>query len=407
MTARRRNGTGTNQEAVRRHNLATLLGHVHHSDGLSRAALTTRMGLNRSTIADLVHELEDLDAVREELPGATGGAGRPSFDVRPSAQSVFVIAAELGVDTIEVARVGLGGELLERRTAMAPDDPSPEAVVTRAVEMVQALMAGCEPQARLVGVGVAVPGVVSDRDGLVRFGPNLGWSDVPLADLLRERLGRRVPLHLGNDAELGALAEHTRGVGRRLGHLIYLSGDVGVGGGVIVAGAPMIGASGYAGEVGHQPFNPVGETCRCGNTGCWETEIGSHAIAAAVGCPVDEIDRLEGYLAPGTEPTDELRAVGRALGLGLGGLVNIFNPEMIILGGALRWVLPLVGEEVLAAMRDRALMAPADQTQIVVPMLGGDSVVLGAAELAFSDLLADPVGVLAGTSPIDRAAMTP
>jgi predicted NBD/HSP70 family sugar kinase len=183
-----------------------------------------------------------------------------------------------------------------------------------------------------------------------------------------------------------------------MNHLIYLSCDVGVGGGVIVGGAPMMGASGYAGEVGHQPFNPQGQTCRCGNVGCWETEIGSHAVAEAVGCPTTEMHRLPEYLQPGSRPPAELRALGRNLGLGLGGLVNIFNPEIVILGGVLRWVFPLVREDVLDALHEWALDAPAEQAQIVVPALGGDSVIVGAGELAFADLLHDPVDVLAGAA---------
>ena len=398
MADRGRPGTGTNQEAVRRHNLATLLGHVHRSGGVSRARLTARMGLNRSTIADLVRELEDLSVVRQSTPEAGSiqrvSAGRPSIDVKPAGDKVFVLAAELGVDTIEVARVGLGGEVLERMSTSTPLDPTPDGVVDAVIGLMRQMLRRAAPEARLVGLGLAVPGVVTDRDGLVRFAPNMGWSDLALTALVQSRIGERVPVHIGNDAELGALAEHTRGVARHLNHLIYLSCDVGVGGGVIVAGAPMMGASGYAGELGHVRFNPQGQTCRCGNIGCWETEIGSHAVAQAVGCPTSEMARLEEYLQPGTTPPPALRALGTALGLGLGGLVNIFNPEMVILGGVLRWVFPLVQDDVLAALDGWALRAPAEQTQIVVPMLGGDSVVIGAAELGFADMLHDPVGVL-------------
>lgn len=399
MADRRLGGTGTNQEAVRQHNLATLLGHVHRSGGVSRAQLTERMGLNRSTIADLVRELEDLGAVRQSKPeagaGRRVGAGRPSIDVDPIEQSVFVLAAELGVETMEVARVGLGGRLLDRMSTATPLQRDPESVVATLVEMMRAMLGTVTPDARLVGVGVAVPGVVADDAGLVRFAPNLGWNDVGLTRLLRAHLGPDLPVHLGNDAALGALSEHTRGAARRLSHLIFLSCDVGVGGGVIVGGAPMMGASGYAGEIGHQPFNPGGRRCRCGNVGCWETEIGTHAVAAAVGCPEDRMHLLSEYLKPGTTPTPELRRLGRSLGLGLGGLVNLFNPEMVVLGGVLRQVFPLVEDEVLAAMRDWAMGPAAEEAQIVLPGLGGDSVLVGAAELAFTDMLQDPVATLA------------
>ena len=402
MADRRWHGTGTNQEAVRRHNLATLLGHVHRSGGVSRARLTERMGLNRSTIADLVRELEDLAAVSQSTPesgtNTRAGAGRPSIDVQPARETVFVLAAELGVDTMDVARVGLGGQPLDRMSTATPANPEPAALVDMIVDMMRLMLKSASDDARLVGIGLAVPGVVTDSSGLVRFAPNLGWSDVGLTSLLQHRIGTRVSVHIGNDAELGALAEHTRGVGRAMNDLIYLSCDVGVGGGVIVGGRPMMGASGYAGEIGHQPFSTKGQTCRCGNVGCWETEIGSRAVAEAVGCPTTEMHRLPDYLQPGTSPPAELRALGQALGLGLGALVNIFNPELVILGGVLRWVYPLVREDVLDALREWALDAPAAQAQIVVPSLGGDSVIVGAAELAFADLLQDPVGVLAGAA---------
>ncbi len=398
MADRLRGGTGTNQEAVRQHNLATVLSHVHRSGGVSRAQLTERMGLNRSTIADLVRELEEQAAVTQSMPEAGTvrrvGAGRPSIDVHPTPESVFVLAAELGVDTMDVARVGLGGRPLDRMSAPTPANREPAVLVDMLLQMMRSMLKTAVGDGRLVGVGIAVPGVVTDTAGLVRFAPNLGWTDVELTALLRERIAR-VPLHLGNDAELGALSEHTRGAARQLQHLIYLSCDVGVGGGMIVGGAPMMGASGYAGEIGHQPFNPQGRTCRCGNVGCWETEIGSHAVAAAVGCPEDEIHRLPEYLAADSVPPPRLRALGRSLGLGLGGLVNLFNPEMVILGGVLRLVFPLVRDDVLAALHTWALDAPAEQAQIVLPSLGGDSVIIGAAELAFTDLLHDPLRVLA------------
>lgn len=398
MAASRRRGTGTNQEAVRRHNLATLLGHVHHSGGVSRAQLTERMGLNRSTIGDLVRELDELAVVHQSAPDVSGtraGAGRPSLDVNPDPDSVHVLAAELGVDTLDVARVGLGGLVLDRVSRPTPTPSDPDAVVDVVVEMLRELLGSASPGSRLVGIGVAVPGVVNDASGLVRFAPNLGWSDVSLTPMLASRIGLKVPVRLGNDAELGALAEHIRGAGRHLSHLVYLSADVGVGGGVIVEGLPMRGASGYAGEVGHQRFDSGSTRCRCGNTGCWETEIGSHAVAEAVGCPPDRIDELERYLQPGRPVPPALRRLAHSLGVGLGGLVNVFNPEVVILGGVLRWVYPLVRDDVLDAFEAWALDAPAREASIVLPWLAGDSIIVGAAELAFTDLLADPVGSLA------------
>jgi predicted NBD/HSP70 family sugar kinase len=399
----RSRGTGTNQEGVRRHNLGTLLRHVHQSGGVSRAELTERMGLNRSTIGDLVRELDELAVVSQAVPDAgrnpRAGAGRPSLGVVPRPDSVVVLAAELGVDSTEVALVELGGRVLDRRRRPSPAQPTPEVVADQLRGMSQALLLDAAPEARLVGIAAAVPGVVDDTHGTVRFAPNLGWTDVELREVLASRIGTRLPVRLGNDAELGALAEHIRGVGRHqphLGsHLIFVSCDVGVGGGIIVEGVPLRGANGYAGEVGHQRFDGGTALCRCGNTGCWETEIGSHAVAVAVGCPEDQMHRLQEFLHPQLPVTPELRDLAFSLGAGLGSLVNVFNPQVIILGGVLRWVYPLVHREVQEAMDTFALDAPARTVNIVLPSLGGDAVLIGAAELAFTDLLVDPGGTLA------------
>lgn len=404
-------GTGTNQEGVRRHNLGTLLRHVHQSGGVSRAELTELMGLNRSTIGDLVRELESLGVVSQVAPDAgrnpRAGAGRPSLGVVPAPESVMVLAAELGVDFTEVALVGLGGRVVDRQRRPSTARPRPEEVADQLLDMLRSLLAATSSRVRLVGIAAAVPGVVDDARGIVRFAPNLRWSDVALRPLLAERMGGSLSVNLGNDAELGALAEHTRGAGRQRSHLIYISCDVGVGGGIIVEGLPMRGANGYAGEVGHQRFDGGTALCRCGNTGCWETEIGSHAVASAVGCPPDQIHRLADYLHPDVPVTAAERALGASLGAGLGSLVNVFNPEVVILGGVLRHVLPRVHREVAEAMGTYALDAPAATAQIVMPALGGDSVLLGAAELAFADLLTDPVETLAragGRMAVERGA---
>ena len=400
---RSRGGTGTNQEEVRRHNLATLLGHVHRSGGLSRADLTQRMGLNRSTIADLVRELEQLDTVTQATPStrSRAGSGRPSISVRPASESVFVLAAEIGVESMQVARIGLGGEPLDRMSGATPPGGDPHEVVDRLVSMIEAMHASAHHETRLVGVGLALPGVVNDADGIVRFAPNLGWADVPFGELLTERFPAAVPIHLGNDGELGALAEHTRGAGRGKSDLIYLSCDVGVGGGVIAGGHAQRGATGYAGELGHMRFDPHGQTCRCGNVGCWETAVGSHALATALKCPVSRPEMItvavRDLIQAGRKPSAALRRYAEALGIGLGGIVNAFNPQTIILGGVLRGVYPLIREPVLEAMRSWALRAPADEVEVVLPGLGPNSVLVGAAEIAFSDLLQDPVGLLAST----------
>ena len=395
MATAGRSGVGTNQEDVRRHNLGTALGHVHRAGRISRAELTARMGLNRSTIAGLVAELESLGLADQAKPSGTRiGAGRPSVDVK-ARTGAYVLAVDLRVDGLTVARVGLGGVVRSRATGPVPPDHDPYAIAASVVDLMRLVVRDVEPGAALVGVGLGVPGIIRGDDGLVRLAPNLGWRDVPFTKILSERLGPIGMPVLGNDADLGALAEHLRGAGVGVDDLVYLSGEVGVGAGVIVGGRKLEGAGGYAGEIGHMPFIPDGKLCHCGARGCWETEIGAPAIALAVGCPAEQVGALGEFLEGVHEATPDLRIVGQHLGRGLAGAVNLLNPRVIVLGGYLRSLFPLVREDVDEALAIHGLAASREQVLVTLPGLGGDSVLHGAAELAFEPLLADPVGRLA------------
>lgn len=395
MALTRRTGAGANQEVVRRHNLGTLLGHVHHDEHVSRAELTARMRLNRSTIAALVSELESRGVVEQASPsGARTGAGRPSLEVRPGPHEVFVLAIELRIDRVSLARVGLGGRVLARLNAPLPDERSPELVADTLAPLCREAVAQAPEQSSLVGVGLGLPGVVGADDGLIRFAPNLGWSDIGFRKLFQDRIGEKVAIRLGNDADLGVLSEHTRGAATGHDDVVFLSADVGIGGGVIAAGHALSGAGGYAGELGHMRVNPRGRVCRCGRRGCWETEIGAKAIAGALRMTDTDLEAVAARLRAIQRPPAALRAIGRQIGIGLGNVINIFNPEVVILGGLLREVYPVVEGEVDEAIRGGSLAASAEQASIVLPALGADSVLLGAAELALAPLLHDPVTVL-------------
>lgn len=400
-----RTGSGTNQEGVRRHNLGTMLGHVHHGGRISRAELTSAMGLNRSTIAGLVGELESLGLAAQAVPvGARNGVGRPSSDVVPTVSGAYVLAVDVRVEGLAVARVDLGGSIAARATGPVPASREPATTVEAVVELLRIVVRDAAPGSALVGIGVAVPGLVRRSDGLVRLAPNLGWVDVPFGRLLQERLGDVAPVTTSNDADLGALAEHLRGAGLDVADLVYLSGEVGVGAGIIVDGQRLDGGGGYAGEIGHLQMDPVGVLCHCGNRGCWETQVGAPAIAEAIGCPPDRVASLGEVLDGVVEANDELREVGRLLGRGIASAVNLLNPRVVVLGGFLRSLYPLVRGEVDDELRGAALVAPHEQVRVTLPGLGADSVLLGAAEMAFEALLSDPVGCLAkATTDVDAS----
>ena len=219
--------------------MGRLLTRVHLTGPTSRATLTRDLGLNRSTIGDLTSSLVDLGLVTEAGTVSTHGNGRPSYVVQPR-DDVTVIGVNLGVDRNTVASVGLGGEVLSRRERPHHrGEHDMLSVVESLAQMIEDAVRE-DPDRRCLGIGVAVPGAVGLRDGVVRFAPNLGWVNAPFAAALSSRLGMTVVCD--NDAHLGARAEHLRGVAVGRDNIAYLAGSVGVGGGFIVGGQPLTGA---------------------------------------------------------------------------------------------------------------------------------------------------------------------
>ncbi|WP_033291556.1 ROK family transcriptional regulator [Amycolatopsis jejuensis] len=377
-------------DEVRRHNRTTLLRLLHVGGPSTRAALATELGLNRSTIKTLVDGLAQAGVVEEKVPRPGRGAGRPSLLVLPQPHAAVVLAVDLQVEHVAIALVGLGGQILGRNSwNLHSRTRTPDEVITHVIESARMLAGdlGVEP----VAAGVSVPGVVRRADGLVHEAPNLRWTDVALGDRLTAVL--RVPILVGNDAELGAVAEHLRGAARGSSDAVYVSADVGVGGGVIAEGSSLRGGAGYVGEIGHMVIRPGGRPCYCGSSGCWETEIGEAALCRALGLPEDtprgailvELREL------GRDPAAALARLGEFsewLTLGLVNVVNLLGPQLVVLGDLLT-VLPesvvhSVGEEV----RRRSLVSRAvGGTRIVSSALGADVKLLGAAEVAFEVVL--------------------
>jgi predicted NBD/HSP70 family sugar kinase len=202
---------------------------------------------------------------------------------------------------------------------------------------------------------------------------------------------------VGNEADLGALAEQRRGAARGADHVLFISGEVGVGGGLIVDGQPFTGLAGYGGEVGHIPVNPAGSVCRCGSVGCWETEVGESALLARAGHHPDggrpEVEQVLRDAASGSPVAlTALNNVGRWLGVGLAGLVNVLNPELVVLGGLFGRIHPYVSTSLRAELDRLTLPVSREMVTVVPATLGVDAPMLGAAELAFEPLLSDPAG---------------
>ncbi len=391
-----RNEVGQRSETVRRANLSAIVRELHEGGPLSRSELVAHTGLTRSTIRGLVGELSAA-GLASELPAARlGTPGRPSPVVRLDAPGAVALGLEIAVDSLAVAVVGLGGEVFERRRLdRARGQSSVDEIVGQLAGLVEAVLVPGSPRGTLVGAGVAIVGVVRRSDGRVAQAPNLGWIDVPLGERLADRLRLAVPIAVANEADLGALAEHRRGAATGVDDVLFISGEVGVGGGALIGGRPLTGAAGYGGEVGHFPVNPTGRPCRCGSSGCWETEVGEDALLRRAGYPTAggraAVDEVLAEAATGsTTALDALDETGRWLGVGLAGLVNVLNPRLVVLGGLFGRIYPFIRGCLAAELHRLALPASRDLVQVVPATLGVDAPLLGAAELAFEPLLDDP-----------------
>ena len=389
--------SGANLETVRRGNLSAILTHAHLHPGTSRSEFVALTGLNRSTVGALVGELAEHGLVAESPGERLGSPGRPSPTVRPVPGGAVVLALEPAVDSLAAAVVGLGGVIHELVRVDRPrGHTSPGSTIDDLVDLVHGMGAVDRFADRLVGIGVSAMAIVRRDDDVILLAPNLGWTDLAFGELLTDALRFDLPVAVGNEADLGAVAEHLRGAGQGSDDLIYLSSEVGVGGGVIIGGQTLSGTAGFGGEVGHITVNPDGRMCSCGSHGCWETEIGELALLRYAGHGGDggreAVDAVFAAAEAGS-PT-ALRAfaeVGRWLGLGLASLVNIFNPRLVVLGTRFARMHPFTQEAMHRELDFRALRMSRELVSVVPGRLGLDAPLLGAAESAFAPLLRDPI----------------
>ncbi|MFI6478516.1 ROK family protein [Nonomuraea sp. NPDC050663] len=432
------------QALVRRANLSLVLRHLHERGPRSRAAVAAETGLNKTTVTSLVAELQARGLLKETGPQHEGAIGRPGLPLALDGSAVGALGVEVNVDYIAVFATDLGGRvLIDRRVSFdAMSCPAErtlaelESIIRQASDGLQAL------GVHLAGITVAVPGLVDTACGLVVVAPNLDWHNVPVAAWLSRRAGQesgellaqvppaapgmvatagglvagpasapvgglgavdgpQAPITVDNDANLAALAEYTA---TGVPDLVYLTGEVGVGGGIIAGGRLLGGADGFAGEVGHVLVDPGGERCGCGRIGCWETKVGLAALIRkispeqAYGTPhqvlrdpeerLAELQLLRAAGEPGVE--EALAEVGRWLGRGAATLVNLFNPRVIVLGGyfaQLAEALIPVAQEELERIGVAGSVA---RCRFVASDLGFGAASRGAAGVVVQRVLADP-----------------
>jgi predicted NBD/HSP70 family sugar kinase len=393
---------------LRRVNRGAVLRRLFLQGSLNRVSLAQLTGLSSGSVTNVTAALLEEGLIAEVgLEESDGGRPRVLLEVNPDFASV--IGVEVGETLIRVEAFDMQMRVVAAaEVALHPQHHDAEVVIEQIIVAIEKLQAQFgEEGRRLIGVGVAVPGIVAQHEGESRVhAPNIGWRDVPLEAMVRQRVG--LPVFADNGAKALGQAEMWLGAGRGTSHAIVVLWGTGVGAAIFTNGALYRGSASSAGEWGHTSIMAGGKPCRCGGAGCVEAYIGAGALleewyrtdpsAYPLSDP-DSEEWLEPFVAAATSNEEAAAALDQAatyLGVGAANLANLFNPEKIILGG---WLGLKLGPSMLARVReavhDQALEYTASRVSIEVGQLGAEAVALGASTLVVDQLLAN-----GGTPPV-------
>ncbi len=385
-------------------NMGLVLRHLRSHGGRSRSRLAEETGLSKASMSSLVGDLVERGLVREGKLDREGAIGRPGLTVEVDGRAVCGVGVEINADYVALSAVDLTGTVIrESIIPMAVSSVPAADVIDRVGAMVGRMLDSLRGSSmRVISLTVSPPGVIDYDTGSVRFAPNIGWQSVPIVSELAARLGVDAPpIHMENDAKLAALAEYSFYEPEGIRDLVFLTGDVGVGAGIIAAGRPVRGWSGFSGEVGHLQLGQEGVQCSCGRTGCWETAVGLSALLrdAAPGDDVvnnlsipleDRLAVIRGRAEKGDRQTlAALESIAQTLARGLSVLVDVLNPRVIVLGGYFAFFGDYLLEPVERVLEQRR-MDEGSGVRLAVTRLGIASASRGGALVALDDVFNDP-----------------
>ena len=387
--------SGATNQNLRAHNLSLALRHILANPGaINRAGIAAQTGISRATMSRLVDELIATGLVEESDDKlATGGRGRPTSVLSPASGTVIALGLQVNISVLGAYLVDLSGNVLARETLEGDFSGSdPQATLRKLARMGRrVLREGREEGTTFLGSALALPGLVSG-DTLVTA-PNLGWKNIPFEELTHPLHDLHVTL-IANEADLAAFAvAHPRpGVPEGPASFIYVSGEVGIGGGLVINHQPLSGAHGWSGEIGHICVEPQGNVCSCGARGCLETIAGLKALCRAAGLEDEssarELTQLAGHSA---KAQDALANAGHALGQALAGVVNTVDISQVYLGGLVAetafYLLPTLHEE----LETRVLQAPWYAPAIDILPSSEDLSLRGGAFQILERILDDPI----------------
>lgn len=373
-----------NQHVVKQRNKSLLLHSIKDSYPISRATLATQTGLNKGTVSSLVSELLDEMLILESGPGISNGGRRPVM-LLFNKTAGYSIGIDIGVNYILALLTDLEGEIvLEKRITI--EDTVFDQLLNHLIKVIEQLLkAAPNSSYGVVGIGIGVPGTIS-KTGEVLLAPNLDWKNIDLKSIIAERFN--LPVIIQNEANAGAYGEKRFGVGQAFSNQVYISGGIGIGVGLILNNELYLGQDGLSGELGHMTIQIDGPTCNCGNQGCWELYASERALLqmakkAGLSKKPLSLEAIIELAESGDEKTIELiHKLSRNLSIGLKNIINIFNPEQIIIGNRLASLQQWLSNDLQQQLQSSKLTNPEAVPKIHFSQLNKRSAALGVS--AFS-----------------------
>ena len=367
--------------------------------GISRAELARQLGLSRSAVTTIINDLMATGIIRDSAK-KTGTSGRPRTLLEITPESGYIAGIDIGATHLRIAISNFGTQVIAEKEIPFDIAQKPNICIQKVNELLTNLLTQANLDlAQLNAIGFGVPGPISSDAGMVIAPPIMpGWDQFPIRKTLEKLWG--LPVSVNNDAELGALGEWAYGAGRGTQDLAYIKVGTGIGAGLLIDGRIYRGSTGSAGEIGHLTISNNGPLCTCGNRGCLEAFSGGEAIARQACEAVKNKENTRLALLPLEEISAKsvakaaqrgdlvsqkiMEEAGKNLGVALAGLVNIFNPDMIVVGGGVAQIGDLFLEPIRKTVEQRSLPAATGNVRITSALLGKRSSSMGAVVQALS-----------------------
>lgn len=387
---------------VRTHNAAVVLQQLRMHAPLSRADLAERIGLNRSTVSGIVAQLLHAGLIHETAL-QTGEAGQAGLSLALNPSGGYGVGVEIDPSGVRVFLTDFVANTVWRRRVRFDDVEHQDTYLHCAEELVrQALLHAQQQGLRVLGIGVALPGLVDVHEGELCYAPSLHWHNISLRRQWSKRFG--LPVLIENNANAAALGEYYFGIGQDVPNFLYIGAGATMGGGIVINGELFRGRGGFAGEMGHMMLDPNGLPCSCGRQGCWETMVGPQQVVEqyrrrsphatqVLQADSDEslfVQVIHAAVAGDLAALAVMQEMGHYLGIGIANLVNIFNPQLVVLGGyyslAHETVIPVIKERI----KQHSLFPMRTALSVLPSQRGVDDSILGAVALVLDDRMHVP-----------------